>query len=113
MIYTTSNMRVEIVSKGDNLFNIKVKNFGDVYVGTDGTHSAVGQTEEEVIESIKDMLECDTTIPTEELVDTTDTSTTTPTPSQTNAAPLENSREGHPFDLFGGTSWAGKRNGFN
>lgn len=23
--------------------------------------------------------------------------------------PLENSKEGHPFDLFGGTSWAGKR----
>lgn len=29
------------------------------------------------------------------------------------AMPLENSREGHPFDLFGGTSWAGKRQNFN
>lgn len=30
-----------------------------------------------------------------------------------NAAPLDNSKEGHPFDPFGGTSWAGKKQGFN
>jgi hypothetical protein len=37
------------------------------------------------------------------------------TPNQpiSNAAPLDNSREGHPFDPFGGTSWGGKKQGFN
>jgi hypothetical protein len=35
-----------------------------------------------------------------------------PQPAGPKGAPLENSREGHPFDLFGGTSWAGKKNPF-
>ena len=41
-----------------------------------------------------------------------ETPVTTPQP-QTNAAPLENSKKGHPFDFFGGTSWEGKKDNFN
>lgn len=33
--------------------------------------------------------------------------------SSPKSAPLENSSGGHPFDLFSGTSWAGKRNSFD
>jgi hypothetical protein len=28
-------------------------------------------------------------------------------------SPLDNSSDGHPFDFFGGTSWSGKRSGFD
>ena len=33
--------------------------------------------------------------------------------SSPKAAPLENSSGGHPFDFFGGTSWGGKKSGFD
>lgn len=33
--------------------------------------------------------------------------------NSSNAAPLENVSKGHPFDPFAGTSWEGRKQGFN
>jgi hypothetical protein len=74
--------------KEDNL--IKSKKLGDVYIATDGERSAIGKTKEDAVEGVKEAQE-----------------------TTSNAAPLENSSKGHPFDPFGGTSWEGKGNNFN
>ena len=85
-------MNIEITTQEDEFFKIEVKKFGEQYLASDGERVAIGVTEQDAVQSIEEM---------------------TPEPVKSNAAPLENSREGHPFDFFGGTSWAGKRNGFN
>lgn len=79
---------------------IEAKKFGEVYVATDGERSAIGKTEEDAIKAIEDMQALSQAAIDEQT-------------SKSNAAPLENSKEGHPFDPFGGTSWSGKRNSFD
>ena len=78
---------------------IQAKKFGDFYVATDGERSVIGKTKKEAIEAIEEMQKIQQVVNEQ--------------PVKNNAAPLENSREGHPMDLFGGTSWAGKRNSFD
>ena len=87
-------MNVEIVTTSDDNFKITNSKFGEQVIASDGERVSIGVNEEEAIQGIKDM---------------------TPQPVVDNSpkpAPLENSREGHPFDLFGGTGWAGKRQPF-
>lgn len=52
--------------------------------------------------------------PTTKIVFVKPTEEDTPQQSVDSAkpAPLDNPRGGHPFDIFAGTSWAGKRNQF-
>lgn len=80
---------------------IEAKKFGEVYVASDGERSAIGKTKEDAIKAI------------EEMQVLANTATTINEQLKSNSAPLENSNEGHPFDPFGGTSWAGKRNTFD
>jgi hypothetical protein len=86
-------MLIDIKTTNDELFHINTVKFGERYLASDGERSAIGTTKELAVEEVQEMQ-------TQNEVDS-------------NAAPLENSREGHPFDPFGGTSWAGKRNDFN
>ena len=80
---------------------IKTMKAGSHYVASDGVVSCIGKTEEDAIQGVKDMQELNKKIPSQE------------PQVKDNSAPLENSKDGHPFDPFGGTSWAGKPNGFN
>jgi hypothetical protein len=79
---------------------IEAKKFGTVYVATDGERSAIGKTKKDAIKAIEEM-QALAQVAIDEQV------------AKNNAVPLENSKEGHPFDPFGGTSWAGKRNSFD
>jgi len=88
-------MNIEIVSNNDENFKIQVKQFGEQFLASDGERVAIALTEELAIEGVQEM---------QQVVNPT---------INTNAAPLENSREGHPFNPFGGTSWEGRPNGFN
>lgn len=87
-------MNIEIVSNNDENFKIKVVQFGEQHIATDGERVAIGVTGELATEAVKDMQEQGIE-------------------AARNAAPLNNSSDGHPFDPFGGTSWAGKKQGFN
>ena len=79
---------------------IEAKKFGEVYVASDGERSAIGTTKKLAIQAIEEMQALAQVAIDEQA-------------AKSNAAPLENSKEGHPFDPFGGTSWAGKRNSFD
>lgn len=87
-------MTIDIKTTNDDLFQITTVKFGEQYLASDGERCAIGTSEEIAEESVKDMQEVTKS-------------------GILNAAPLENSRDGHPFDPFGGTSWAGKKNDFN
>ncbi len=50
-------MKVDIVSESDDQFNIKVKQFGEVFVATDGERSVIGTTEEIAVEGVEEMQE--------------------------------------------------------
>ena len=78
----------------DEIKAIDVKKFGEAYLAKQGDRVAIGVTEEDAVKAIEDM-------------------TPPVTPSGPIPTPLENSKKGHPFDFFGGTSWAGKSQGFN
>ena len=85
-------MNIEIVATNDENFNIQVKKFGEQFIASDSERVAIAPTEALAVEGVVEMQEIAATAPRG------------PKP-----APLENSKEGHPFDFFGGTSWAGKR----
>jgi hypothetical protein len=87
-------MNIEIISNNDENFNIQVKPFGEQFIATDGERAVIAITAELAVEGVEEMQEISNNV-------------------KSNAAPLENSREGHPFDFFGGTSWSGKKQGFN
>jgi hypothetical protein len=88
-------MNIEIVSNNDENFKIQVKQFGEQFLASDGERVAIALTEELAIEGVEEMQKISTP------------------PVNTNATLLENSRSGHPFNPFGGTSWEGRPNGFN
>lgn len=48
-------MKVDIVSETDDLFNIKVKQFGEVAVATDGEVVAIAPTEELAVEAVEEI----------------------------------------------------------
>jgi len=89
-------MNVQIIADSDENFKIQTEKFGEQFMASDGERVAIAPTKELAFEEVKGMQEFEDSVYIE------------PTP-----APLENSREGHPFDFFGGTSWAGKRQGFD
>lgn len=90
-------MEITISSTSDENFKITTVKFGEQHVATDGERVAIGVTEEDAVKGVEEMQEIHKEI----------------MQPKTNAAPLNNSKEGHPLDPFGGTSWAGKRNNFN
>lgn len=73
-------MKVDIVSETDDLFQIKVKQFGEVAVATDGEVVAIAPTEELAVEAVEEIQQTNAKIP----------------------VPLEN-RKG--LGWFDGTSW--------
>ena len=92
-------MEITINSTRDENFKITTVKFGEQHLATDGERSCIEPTPEKAVECVETLQKGD--------------NPQDPAPVNSNAAPLENSREGHPFDPFGGTSWAGKRNDFN
>lgn len=94
-------MNIEILSNNDKHFKIEVAKFGEKFLASDGERTCIEPTPEEAKDCVETL---------QQGIDPTD-----PIPVVENhrGAPLENSKEGHPFDPFGGTSWAGKKQGFN
>lgn len=87
-------MNVEIVSDSDDHFKINTVKFGSVHVASDGERSAIATSPELATKEVENMQEISKQVE----------------PKKSNAAPLENSKEGHPFNPYGGTSWDdGKR----
>ena len=87
-------MNIEILANSDDSFKIVTAKFGEQIIATDGERVSIGVTEETAIEGVKEMQDISKNI----------------TPPKSNAAPLDNSKGGHPFNPFGGTSWDdGKR----
>lgn len=87
-------MKIDIVAIEDENFKIKVGKFGDSFLASDGERLCINASEDGAITGVEAL---------QHGIDPTDRT----------SAPLENSRSGHPFDPFGGTSWAGKPQGFN
>lgn len=92
-------MKIDIVAIEDENFKIEVSNFGVNFLASDGERVCVKPTPEEATQGVSSL---------QQGIDPSDPTA----PPATNAAPLENSRDGHPFDFFGGTSWAGKKQEF-
>jgi len=92
-------MNIEIVANNDENFTIDTVKFGEQFLASDGERICIKNTEEKATECV------------ESLQNGENPNETTHVAS--NAAPLDNSRDGHPFDPFGGTSWDGKKQGFN
>lgn len=92
-------MIIDIKTTNDPFFRINTVKFGEQYLASDGERTAIATTKELAVEAVEEMQEMTIASNVGEVV--------------SNAAPLENSRDGHPFDPFGGTSWAGKKNDFN
>ena len=83
-------MKVEIISNSDENFKILSKQFGEVYVATDGTHSVIAATEQEAIKSVQEMQ-------------------AQPPITRGKPVPLENPKSNR-MGFFDGTSWDdGKR----
>jgi hypothetical protein len=85
-------MDISILTQSDENFRIIQTSFGDRILLPDEEREQ--QSEDPVV------IKNDTKIAEEKII-------------QNNAAPLENSRAGHPFDPYGGTSWEGKKQDFN
>jgi hypothetical protein len=94
-------MKIQIHATNDDNFKINTVKFGDKYLASDGERICIEETPKQAKDCVETL---------QQGIDPTDPIIVTP---PRNAAPLENSNGGHPFDPFGGTSWAGKRNGFN
>lgn len=94
-------MNIEILANSDDNFKIDVAKFGEKFLASDGERTCIDETPE----AAKDCVET-----LQQGVDPTDP---IPVVENPRAAPLENSRRGHPFDFFGGTSWEGKKQDFN
>jgi hypothetical protein len=50
-------MKVDIVAESDDLFKIKVKQFGEVFVAKDEERVAIADTEEAAVEAVEEMQE--------------------------------------------------------
>lgn len=48
-------MKAEIVSDSDDNFKIRVKEFGEVHVASDGEHAAIADTPEAAVEAVEEM----------------------------------------------------------
>lgn len=92
-------MNIEILATNDDSFRINVAKFGGKFLASDGERTCIDETPEKAKDCVETLQQGN---------DPTD-----PIPLDNRAAPLENSRKGHPFDFFGGTSWEGKSQDFN
>lgn len=101
-------MKIEIQGNNDQFFSIKVKEMGEHIVATDGKRSCIAKTVDDAVEFFESLPAPVVEEIKEEVVEEI------PQPPYRGpiAAPIENFKSGN-FDLFEGTSWAGKKNSFN
>ncbi len=92
-------MKIEIKGSNDEFFNIQTKEMGEVWVASDGKRSVIAKTEEDAVEFFESL-----PAPVKEEV----VEETLQPPRGPIGAPIENFKSGN-FDLFEGTSWAGKK----
>ena len=78
-------MKMEIVSESDDNFKINVKQFGEVFVATDGDRVVIGTTEEIAVVEVEEQQQLAQKVKL--------------------AAPIENPKG---LDWFAGTSWGNK-----
>lgn len=93
-------MNIQIVAASDENFKIQVSSFGEQFLASDGERVCIEETPkkaEDCVEILQKGIN-----PSDPIV-----------VDNPRVAPLENSRKGHPFDPFGGTSWEGRPQGFN
>lgn len=94
-------MNIEILANSDENFKIGVAKFGEKFLASDGERTCIDETPEAAKDCVKTL---------QQGIDPTDP---IPVVENPRAAHLENSRKGHPFDFFGGTSWEGNTQNFN
>jgi len=95
-------MKIEIQGSDDKFFSIRLKEMGEVVVASDGKRSCIAK-------SVDDAIDFFETLPSPVVEEKEEVVEEIPQPPQREAGvPIENFRSGN-FDLFEGTSWAGKK----
>lgn len=97
-------MKIEIQGKNDQFFSIQVKEMGEVVAATDGKRSCIAKTVDDAVEFFETLDAPVVEEVKEEVVEEI------PQPPYRGPlpAPIENPKSNN-FDLFAGTSWAGKK----
>jgi hypothetical protein len=96
-------MNIEIKGSNDEFFTIQTKEMGEVWVASDGRRSVIAKTEQDAVEFFESLPAPVVEVKEEVVEEIPQPPYRGPLP-----APIENPKSNN-FDLFAGTSWAGKR----